>query len=34
MTLNQLLYFQTIARFQHFRLAAQELNISQPSLSR
>ena len=34
MTLNQLLYFQTVARYQHFRLAAQELNISQPSLSR
>ncbi len=34
MTLNQLLYFQTVARCQHFRLAASELNISQPSLSR
>lgn len=34
MTLNQLLYFQTIARLQHFRQAAIELNISQPSLSR
>ena len=34
MTLNQILYFQTIARCQHFRLAASELNISQPSLSR
>lgn len=34
MTLNQLLYFQTIARHQHFRIAAAELNISQPSLSR
>ncbi len=34
MTLNQLLYFQTIAKHQHFRLAASELNISQPSLSR
>lgn len=34
MTLNQLLYFQTVARCQHFRLAAAELNISQPSLSR
>ncbi|HJB01771.1 MAG TPA: LysR family transcriptional regulator [Candidatus Mediterraneibacter merdavium] len=34
MTLNQLTYFQTVARCQHFRLAASELNISQPSLSR
>lgn len=34
MTLNQIFYFQTIARCQHFRLAASELNISQPSLSR
>lgn len=34
MTLNQLLYFQTVAHCQHFRLAASELNISQPSLSR
>lgn len=34
MTLNQILYFHTVARCQHFRLAAAELNISQPSLSR
>lgn len=34
MTLNQLLYFQSVARNQHFRQAASELNISQPSLSR
>lgn len=34
MTLNQLLYFQTIAHCQHFRIAASRLNISQPSLSR
>lgn len=34
MTLNQLFYFQTVARCQHFRLAAAELNLSQPSLSR
>lgn len=33
MNLNQLYYFRTIAKLQHFRLAAQELNISQPSLS-
>lgn len=26
--------FQTVARHQHFRLAAAELSISQPSLSR
>lgn len=34
MTLNQLHYFQAVAKHQHFRLAAIELNISQPSLSR
>ena len=34
MTLNQLTYFQKIAQLEHFRLAANELNISQPSLSR
>ena len=34
MTLNHIVYFQTVARCQHFRLAASELNISQPSLSR
>ena len=34
MTLNQLLYFQTIARLEHFHRAAEELNVSQPSLSR
>lgn len=34
MTLNQLLYFQTIAKLQHFRQAAAMLNLSQPSLSR
>lgn len=34
MTLNQIFYFQTVARCRHFRLAASELNISQPSLSR
>lgn len=34
MTLQQLKYFQTIARLQHFHNAATELNISQPSLSR
>ncbi len=33
MNLNQLYYFKTIAKLQHFRLASQELNISQPSLS-
>ena len=33
MNLNQLYYFRTVARLQHFRQAAQELNISQPSLS-
>lgn len=34
MTLNQLHYFIVVARQEHFRLAAQELNISQPSLSK
>lgn len=34
MTLNQMIYFQTIAKHEHFRLAAAELNLSQPSLSR
>lgn len=34
MTLNQILYFTIVAKYQHFRLAAQELNISQPSLSK
>lgn len=33
MNLNQLYYFQTIARLQHFTRAAEELHISQPSLS-
>ena len=34
MTLNQLKYFQTVARLENFHLAASELYISQPSLSR
>lgn len=34
MTLNQILYFQTVARYQHFHQAADRLKISQPSLSR
>ena len=34
MTLNQLEYFQTIAKLQHYRQAAEVLMISQPSLSR
>ena len=34
MTLNQLEYFQSVARLQHFRQAAELLKISQPSLSR
>lgn len=34
MTLNQLNYFIVVAKHEHFRLAAQELNISQPSLSK
>lgn len=34
MNLNQLYYFQTVANLQHYHQAAQELKISQPSLSR
>ena len=34
MTLSQLEYFQTIAKLQHYRQAAEVLMISQPSLSR
>ena len=34
MTLNQLKYFQTVARLENFHQAAAELYISQPSLSR
>ncbi|MGO5052118.1 LysR family transcriptional regulator [Lachnospiraceae bacterium LCP25S3_G4] len=34
MTLQQLYYFRTIAITQHYRQAAEKLNISQPSLSR
>lgn len=34
MNFNQLLYFQKVARLQHYHQAAKELNISQPSLSR
>jgi LysR family transcriptional activator of glutamate synthase operon len=33
MNLNQLYYFKTVAKLQHFRQAANELNVSQPSLS-
>jgi len=33
MNLNQLYYFKTVAKLQHFTRAANELNISQPSLS-
>lgn len=34
MTLNQLYYFQMIAKYENYRQAAEELYISQPSLSR
>lgn len=34
MTLNQLYYFQMIAKYENYRKAAEELYISQPSLSR
>lgn len=33
MNLNQLYYFKTIAELEHFRLAAEKLNVAQPSLS-
>lgn len=33
MNLNQLYYFKTIANLQHFRIASERLNVSQPSLS-
>lgn len=33
MNLNQLYYFKTVAQLEHFRYAAELLNISQPSLS-
>lgn len=34
MTLNQLQYFQTVARTENYHLAAEQLYVSQPSLSR
>ena len=34
MTLNQLQYFYQAAKTQHFNHAAENLSISQPSLSR
>ncbi|MDD2980237.1 MAG: LysR family transcriptional regulator [Hespellia sp.] len=34
MTLQQLYYFQAIAQAQHYRLAAEKLNVAQPTLSR
>ena len=34
MTLNQLYYFRTIAKYENYHQAAEELYISQPSLSR
>lgn len=34
MTLNQIYYFQTIAKYENYRKAAEELYLSQPSLSR
>lgn len=34
LTLNQLAYFQVVARTENYRAAAEELYISQPSLSR
>ena len=34
MTLNQILYFQKVAQYENYHLAAEELYVSQPSLSR
>ena len=34
MTFNQLHHFQTVAKYENYRKAAEELYISQPSLSR
>lgn len=34
MTLNQILYFQKVARLENYHYAAEELYVSQPSLSR
>lgn len=34
MNLNQLHYFQVLAKYEHFSRAAQELHIAQPSLSK
>lgn len=34
MTLNQLLYFQKISKYENYHKAAEELYVSQPSLSR
>ena len=34
MNLNHLVYFQTLARHEHYRKAAEELHITQPSLSK
>ena len=34
MTLNQLLYFQKTALLENYHQAAEELHISQPTLSR
>ena len=33
MNINQLYYFQTLAKYQHYTKASQELYISQPSLT-
>lgn len=34
MTLNQIYYFRTVAKYENYRKAAEELYLSQPSLSR
>ena len=34
MNLNYLLYFQTLAKYEHYGKAAEELHITQPSLSK
>lgn len=34
MTFNQLLYFQTVSKYENYHKAAEKLYLSQPSLSR
>jgi len=34
MNLNQLYYFRTLAQYEHYTMAAEELHIAQPTLSK